>query len=367
MPPAARSLLAAALRRGELEDQLTVVFAAALTLHHGFAQRVSDLVFGSGADGDAEGAEVRAATRTQVMTPAGRLVDLEIALWSRGRVARRLWCENKVDAAFQPDQLEHYLEALQRLDARGRLVVIAPSHRRADISAAIPAACCFVSWQQIGEAAILSAEAEGGPRWRRCAMDASAPASLRVLADFVDYFTSREGLNVMLEPLKTHDVLALRDYDSAEETVRALFEAAVERSRYRVEDRGHHRRFWKLAPNNGQRAAWGGGYYEFARTNKDFVRRLEATGEPVFFAGIHLPQDSEMLDSSPEFEAWRAGLRRDGWTLLLEDRRLRVAKVYYLAELAVRSATFDEQCRLLSRWLDATLSAVAGEAPAALA
>jgi hypothetical protein len=69
---------------------------------------------------------------TEVRTPAGRRVDMELlGLDERGSAVVRLWSEHKTGAEYQPEQLPDYLRSLSTYREQNKLITIVPEQRDA--------------------------------------------------------------------------------------------------------------------------------------------------------------------------------------------------------------------------------------------
>jgi len=359
VPPAAKSLLEAALRDPGPENRLTELLATAISEHQGFAVRLAEAV-----DVPNLPSGTSASCASQVITPEGRFVDLEIALWHEDRVTRRIWCENKIHAAFQPEQLPDYLEALQRIDPDGVLVVIAPESRRAGIEAHAPEGTCFLSWQRVAEEA-HAAGREVGEGWSDAETRPSS-ATQRLLEEFVEYMQNTEDLGVMIEPLRIRHAVALRDAREAMEIAQTLMDRAVERSSYEskrsaISPDGSWAKH-RLRPTEHGSQPWGS--LEVMRVSRDWIRE-DATGEAVYVAGITLGKEHADLRTGERYSGWREKIAREGFGVITPSSDVHVMRPLYLVDLATRSPTFDGQCQELAEWLDESLEwiTVAEHAP----
>lgn len=236
MARAARHLLEGALRTEKAEDRLTEILAVALQEHATFPDCFLDEAGISLAVGtDDRSAEVR----TQRPTWERRLVDLEVVIREGYTPVARLWCENKVGAAYQPNQLRHYRDAL-RQEAGGRtrsgLVTIV---RRAAVAAAervirdanlddVP----VWTWDDVGAIAETAGrraawEAQPGRStgsWK----DRPAFATQRTLSELLGYLNRTE--DVMTTELKPDHAVALGCFNEAAKIAQALCEQGIKRS-----------------------------------------------------------------------------------------------------------------------------------------
>lgn len=135
-------VLEAARWRFASERQLTELFACALEASVWLACRVGSSV-GANVPLDPDGVAV-GAIETEHVRGKGR-TDLEIPLEVPGKVGfTRLCLEAKIEAEFQPRQLERYAEGLPE----AVLAVVAPARRRVEVFETHPH-ISFLAWERV--------------------------------------------------------------------------------------------------------------------------------------------------------------------------------------------------------------------------
>lgn len=164
MRPASDSLLSAVERTDVGEDRLTEVLACVAHVNQ------------------------RYAVGTQRVTPAGRRVDMEIATY-RGLERRGLvWIEVKAGAAYQLNQLQDYAEQVKDPvygEADGKVLTIIPPDIAPDVDIAPGPRWNSKTWSEVALAADRLGRDWGRAMWRGAAMQPSAPAQWRYLAELV--------------------------------------------------------------------------------------------------------------------------------------------------------------------------------------
>src|SRR3954471_24756738 len=112
------SLLVASRLRVD-EDRLTDLVAVAAERSRTFARR---LLLLARLDPAVIGRVSRVRALTQTWTTQGRRPDLELIGFDGEAPICRVWCENKLEALYQPKQLEDYSQDLTTL--RGEAVAL---------------------------------------------------------------------------------------------------------------------------------------------------------------------------------------------------------------------------------------------------
>jgi hypothetical protein len=295
VPRAAAYLLDAVLRTQKPEDRVTEVLAVALREHAGFRGLVlheAGLLASAGAEG------LTAEVRTQRPTDKGRLVDLELVVWKGSGAVARLWCENKIGAEYQPNQLLDYHCALEALGGREPrcLVTIVPPERAADIESQVGELAVEVpvwTWGNVGawaEKAGRRADPQGGGGWAGSWRQLPASADQRSLAELLWLLNRQEG--VMTTELRADHAVALATYGDAVQIALGLCEQGIDRSanfRPSPDNRGGQRRgtweYYVLEPSP-EGGSWRdlGAWPELVRDQFDkFV--YERTGAATIFVG----------------------------------------------------------------------------------
>lgn len=353
MPRASASLLGAYRRYGGHEDPLTELFATALDAYLPFA---SALLTHRGIDLPSPAA---VEVSTQVRTDVGRRVDLEvIGLAASGAMTGRLWSENKVGAAYQPDQLGSYKRSLGAMPAPTRLVTIVLQTVEASTAEALSVP--VLTWQEIADTAWKVASRQAASiHWRRHAVDQNAPSGLRVLAEFLDYM--EEELEVTLEPVTYEHVNAFQLANSTAEVLVELLERAVAHADKLAPDgpvgveKDNLGFYWQCFIGGPSWLKSAGGQIEVTLDDSDewTLDRLE---QPAIGAGAALPEALYDDLRAPSQGVWRDTLAADGFVLGMAGGKARVYRTVYLAELTAKGATLDGQAAWLATWLEETVA-----------
>lgn len=333
------------------EDRTTAVLAVACTIHTGFGAALVHEV--TGADVDAASIEAD----LQVLTPAGRRVDLELIARDRGSTVR-VWIEAKWDALWQPNQLADYAQAL---DDRGTLVAVVPAYRVHEVTPPT----CALTWERIAVLADCQGIAVDGHAWRSIARRPDAPACQHILSLFLDHLETEH--HMATSPLRTDHTVAIRLADEAITIADRLAEEAISRQALQLDK----------ANKPGHWAHDTGAWWPFARTDDrgpttwhpdgwpELMRlpdgaRQDGPADPVFVCGLTLPKRAIERLEQVALTQWRAqiGAEPHRFTVWRDQNWTRVFTALPLAELATRSASFTGQVDYLARWLGDRLAAI---------
>ncbi|MBB4660476.1 hypothetical protein [Conexibacter arvalis] len=313
----------------------------------------------------------RVSVRTQVATPRGRFVDLELLLRPPGRGGRGvlLWVEVKYGAGLHGDQLDAYVEEIETahpVAEVGRLVIVlAPRNSTAGLRA-VTGRVAVTSWQQL---AVTIAAFDGG----------SLPDEQRfLLSEYLSYLRE-EGL---MDPdrLTASSALALMEANTAGAAAAAICEVADRWIAARWGERGTHLtaagraalpafglRYWAHhAPHptgvhgglelNGAWLEWG------LRNTRELDYLDEARGSWAFIAGITVTGKAQ-AHGDP---AWMARMISSGFSFVWIGGWYRMVRLKYPDEL-LSAATLEAQGELLGRWVVDAFETIAEDPPRAVA
>lgn len=312
------------------------------------------------------------AVRTQVATPRGRFVDLELLLRppaGQGGRGVLLWVEVKHGAGLHGDQLDAYVEEIETAHPAaevGRLVtVLAPRSGIAGLGA-VPGCVAVTSWQQL---AVAIAAFDGG----------SLSGEQRfLLGEYLSYLRE-EGL---MDPdgLTASSALALMDANAAGAAAAAICAVADRWIDARWGERGTHLtaggraavpafglRYWAHhAPRptgahggldlNGAWLEWG------LRNTRELDYLDEARGSWAFVAGITVTGKAQAHGD----RAWMARLISSGFSFVWIGGWYRMVRLKYPDEL-LGATTLEGQGELLGRWVVDAFETIAEDPPRAVA
>jgi hypothetical protein len=346
MPREPKSLLTASrLRVGE--DRLTDIVAVAARRCRPFALGLLEFA------GRRPERVTRVRALTQPWTPRGRRLDLELVAYADDRVVSRVWCENKLEALYQPTQLEDYSKDLATMpDEDVALLTIVTRFAQAP-----PGAWSIATWSDVGALAARVLRENLGLHWHRDVWELDISAGFLVLAELVEYL--RDRFQVVTEPLTTTNVLVFANAAQAYETLEALLERAAKLCGEPVTDPPD----WSY---NGS-SAWIGfdqqdgdwwtsydGYPEIHLANSDDYFGSERRGEPAFGLGVTLPAGyGETIFS--ERTGWIAQLRALGCDPAPDDECLRIYRSVYLPEVLSAGVTLERQAGHVAKRLNEAL------------
>jgi hypothetical protein len=315
------------------EDRLTDLLALALESHVHFANRLLETAGLPAAD------EIEVVT--QVPTAEGRRVDLQILGYSAAGKVTRLWSENKDGARYQREQLPSYATALARFPERRRLITVVASKAEAPQDEVTPARWECLTWREIAHMALQagrdSAGRPGSADWRTDAARPQAPASERILLEFVRYLEEEHG--VVLRPLGHENVAAMAHIADTVASIRELLN--------------------QLSAAGTWGARLGGSFAMEAGTSDSWA--LNPVVESALGAGYSFYPGAKHADIllSEELESWRADLAYSGFGFSTRGAWVRVWRTKYLAELIPAGRTLDLQAQALAVWIDDTATTLA--------
>lgn len=314
----------------------------------------------------------RVSVRTQVATPKGRFVDLELLVAPRpGQPGRGvlLWAEVKHGAGVHGDQLDAYLDEIEAAHPAAEVdrlvVVLAPRNDVAGLGT-VPARIAVTSWQQIAAAieAFDCGRLPGEQRW--------------LLGEYLSYLRE-EGL---MDPdgLNASSALALMEANAAGAAAAAICEAADHWIAAHWGERGTHLtaagksgvpafglRYWAhhaLRPDGAHGTLdLNGAWLEWGLRNTADLEYLEtARGAWAFIAGITVTGKAQAHDDP----AWMARLVAVGFSFVRIGGWYRLVRVKYPDEL-LAGTSVQEQGELLGRWVVDAFEAIAADPPRAAA
>jgi hypothetical protein len=364
MSRAPQSLITA-VRRAKREDRLTDLVAMVLEEHIGFANHVLREA------GLPKAVEVRASA--QVTTRRGRHPDLEVlGLDERGAAVCRLWSENKTGANYQPDQLPDYAEDLPEHPARHQLITIVDDMSEVPRDEQSPDAPRWrgFTWQQVAvmawEAGRESSPGVDRPDWQRAARRPQAPASQRILLELLNYLEEEHG--VVLNPLGHEHISAFAYMD---ETIAVLQELVTGAASHTHADLDGELEWSDKSDSLWQCFAAAGTWAEALEGSPDIESAntdhwsSDRIGEPAFGAGYTLPGTVAPVLLASDSQSWRDAVEADGFSVRpsSDGDWLYIRRTKYVAELIPAGATLDAQTRVLGKWLDDALQALARHDP----
>ena len=351
MRPASDSIFNAIERTQVGEDRLTEALACVAHVNQRFAAELVSMAGGEPKTGE------RYVVGTQRATPGGRRVDMEIGS-HEGLVRTGLgWIEVKAGAIYQPNQLPDYAEQVRdpvHGHRQGKVLTIIPPDSAPEVDTASSPRWECGTWSEVALAAdrLGRGYAAGQRGWRRAAMQPSAPAQWRYLAELVRRLEERGYAR--MQPLTPEDVIAAPRVVTLPKTIEALVKAArdgipgVSRTPKTFTGRGGG--CWQVYTpekpkwfSDGER--FGDAYPELHYWHQDdwIPDQRDA---PAFCAGITFNNFAGTTRAL--FDAdWQARLP-DGVAVGISDRVLRVVRTKYLSELIVAGVTFDEQVLALN-------------------
>lgn len=344
MPVSATSLLEAATRNSIAgEDRLTEVVASVL----GSVPELTDRLFG---DERRDTSQQQFEVNTQVPTHGRRRLDLEVVSPQDGR---RLWCENKLWAAYSPNQLEDYgEEAHARWGAACRLLTIVPAARLREITSDLPEGWTAATWEWLSEQADAVGRGAGGPRWRDAATASESIALLRQLHELVRYL-EMEGF-ASLRPMGHTEIVAVSNAHESLTLVEEMLDRAstyismhtAEGPNWRTDDYGV---CWLTFDDSS--GAWPSaidGWPELIVADRDEWARSRI-GEPAFGAGWTISGEWA-FDELRGRADWRALVESEGFSVGRGWQNTRIFRTLYMAELVPYGVTFDQQASRLAEW-----------------
>jgi hypothetical protein len=169
--------------------------------------------------------------RTQVTHGDGRPDLVVEGLREGGVPSAHLWIEAKLDAEWQPDQVQRYTAAQADLEGEDKSVLCLVRY-------APPFEARYVRWLRVAELCERHGRRWGGRNWRETALAGDAPARVRLLAELL-WYLHKEGDAVAGE-FDAHVWQAFASVDEVLAGVDALLTAAAQQSRpCEYADTGH--------------------------------------------------------------------------------------------------------------------------------
>lgn len=303
---------------------------------------------------------------TQPLTPRGRRPDIELIGHDADAPICRVWCENKLEALYQPNQLEDYSADLTTLP--GEAVALLTVVTR--VEQAPPGDWKAATWGDVAAAAVAVLREQLGVQWRERAWLSDTSAELLVLAELLEYLDQEH--HIVSDPLTSNDVLVFASAARAWETLEALVERAAQLCGEPVSgsvgwsDEGGS--LWMIFASRDE-DWWTSydGYPEIHVADRDTYFGQQRRGEPAFGLGVTLPAGYGETIFAERID-WVSKLRELRVDPASEDV-LRLYRTVYLAEVLVAGVTLEEQAGWLAgRMRDALrdLRATAPDGPLAL-
>jgi hypothetical protein len=314
------------------------------------------------------GPDARLRIQTQVPTPKGRFVDMEV--WLRPeRAASTLdevvvWVEAKYGSDIHGDQLDAYLADINAHPAPHRIVLLLLP-RGQTLKTKPPEQVHVVDWQTVSEVvadAGLRAQLPEGQRW--------------LLDEYADYL-NEEGL---MDPdaLSATHALALMEAGAAEDAIAGVCEHA---DAYVRKHWGKPTEYLTPARSASKDPAFGSGYYasfaaqppsknwrdgsfEWGNDNPENWQYLDqdaVRGSNTFYAGATFAAKSNP-HKVEENEAWVATLLSKGFIWCWFSGYYRLVRAKYPDELLV-ATRLEGQGEELGRWVVQTFELLKDNPP----
>jgi len=325
------------------ENRLTEILAAVVDEVDGLAA----MLVGEWVGAEVEGSP--AQVTTQLPTPRGFFVDLELRFGSFADPDWVIWVENKHGTDLGPGQAEKYVDELHaRAPGRDRVVVIAPRAAMPEVPQGVPA----ISWEEVAHSLDRFRRAPGRSDVERWLLD-----------EFMDYL-EEEGL-APEEPLDAAAAFALAARAASERRILRVIEFAdgYLADNWAPRTDGRKRAlsilpFWAHYPidpgSESPPSAWEATWFEFTLKD-DGMKEDESRDAFVFAAGATLETAANRRLSSPEYASWLAERRAAGFELRRDQYYWRLFRFLYPEELLAQS-TLEEQGLALGRWVTTTFS-----------
>lgn len=315
--------------------------------------------------------EPRTLVRTQVTTPKGRFVDMEI--WLRPKRAAEvvedvvLWLEIKEGSDIHGNQLDVYLEDIVAHKAAQKAVLlVAP--RGESFASDPPLPVAPVDWQTVsGVVAAVAAD------------PATDDVDLWLLDEYAAYLRE-EGL-MDPEALDVGMALALMEVNDAEEAAAGICEHAdawvaaqwdkrtnQAMPRGNSTDPAYGLDYWaNYEPNRlGEAVAptWQGGWFEWGMRNTeelDYMNEDDIRGAHVFYAGVTFEAKANPAKTEGN-EEWLNARLSDGFFATWFGGYHRLVRLRYPDELLAQ-ITLESQGQALGEWVVEAFERSAQNAP----
>jgi hypothetical protein len=315
--------------------------------------------------------EPRTLVRTQVTTPKGRFVDMEI--WLRPKRPADtaedvvLWLEIKESSDIHGNQLDVYLEDIVAHKADQKAVLlVAP--RGQSFTSPPPPAVAPVDWQSAS--AVVAATA---------ADPATNEVDRWLLDEYAEYLRE-EGL-MDPEALDVGMALALMEVDDAEEAAAGICEHAdawvtnhwgkrtnQALPRGNSTDPAYGLDYWaNYAPNRpGETASptWQGGWFEWGMRNTgelEYVNEDDIRGANAFYVGVTFEAKANPAKTAGN-EEWLNERLSDGFFATWFGGYHRLVRLKYPDELLAQT-TLETQGQALGEWVVEAFERLAQNAP----
>jgi hypothetical protein len=288
---------------------------------------------------------------------------MEIATYRGLTRTGLVWIEVKAGAAYQPKQLSDYAEQVRDPlygEPSGSVLTIIPPDTVAEVDPAPgPSRWESKTWSEVALAADrLGREWDrtvGQGSWLSAAMQPSAPAQWRYLADLVHRL--EEKGYARMKPLTPEDVIAAQRVVTLPKTIEDLVKAARDGIEGVTREpgtfkglKGHcYQVFTPIEPKwFSDPERFGSAYPEILYTHEEDWTPDQRRA-PAFCAGITFNEIADATRYALLDQEWQARLP-DGVSVGGSGRLLRVVRTKYLSELVVAGVTFDEQVQALKIW-----------------
>lgn len=351
------------------ENRLTNNFAGTLMHADGLAlvlarswlasENSSEAWYEAGRRLDQPGLLLR-GVRPQRPCGVGRHVDLELTFGVAGDSAAQdtvLWVEVKHGADPHEQQLDNYLDDLERLGVHAGAVVLLAPRGSYPFDPEPPAECPQRTWQQSASDIV---------GWLAGALD---PVGRFLATELLDYLRKERLMDpTVITPFQ---LAAIAESDRAHEAVAFGCKLAAERietgwakaePRYEVRGAPHWGvGYWEVHPASpsGQPEDWGDLWFDWSLRSSDEGLVVDPRNAPVFVCSA---TGESPVAPGPEGAAWTASLPSTLQFHSVRDKYCRVLRFAYPEEVLV-GRNIETQALRLADWVLETYRALRDAGP----
>lgn len=314
------------------------------------------------------GDHARVRVQTQVPTPKGRFVDMEI--WMRPEKPASplddvvIWVEVKYGSEIHGNQLDVYLTDVAAHPAHHQVVLLL-GPRGQSFKTAPPRQVHVVDWQTISQLVSDSLS------W------ATLPEDQRWLLNEHSDYLAEEGL---MDPaaLTAAHALALMETSAAEDAIAGVCEhadALVRKEWGKPNDYGKPPRsaskdpafgvgYWASFDAQPAKATWREGWFEWGNDNPEnweYIDEDDIRGSNAFYAGAGFKAKTNPHKVEGN-EAWVASVLSAGFIWCWFSDYYRLVRLKYPDEL-LAATTLEEQGEVLGRWAVETFKLLKAKPP----
>ena len=307
------------------------------------------------------GQAARVRIQTQVPTPKGRFIDMEVWLRPERPALNHdevvVWVEAKYGADIHGDQLDVYLADIEAHPAPHRIVLLLLP-RGQTLKNKPPPQTHIVDWQTVAQVVAdggLWAKLPQGQRW--------------LLEEYADYL-DEEGL-MDPEALTAAHALALMEASAAEDAIAGVCEHAdayvqkhwdkpteyLKPPRSASNDSAFGSGYYASFDAKPSSEKWRGGSFEWGNDNPEnwqYVDEDAIRGSNTFYAGAAF-EAKDNPHKVNENEAWVASVLSKGFVWCWFSGYYRLVRAKYPDELLV-ATTLEGQGAELGRWVVETFN-----------